>query len=96
VEALKHTPASIGINAELLESLHTDVVGRCRKLIVACRINGQRQQGYRRAIIEFNASSPDQKLPLLALIYDVITRWSATFNMIDRYLLMKEVSCLLS
>jgi hypothetical protein len=86
------SPESPGINGDLLKALRSDVVGRCRKLISACRHNGQRQLCYRQAIAEFNSATNGENLPLLALIFDVLTRWSATYNMISRYLIMKDVS----
>jgi hypothetical protein len=92
MNALKHTPANSNIDPLLLESITTDVVGRCRELIVACRETGQRRSDFREAIDIVNATLTSNLLLILALIYDVVTRWSATFNMIDRFILMSEVS----
>jgi hypothetical protein len=91
IEALKYTPASGGINGDLLRSVRSDVVTRCRELIVACRLTSLRREEFRRTISEMNRSGSN--VPTLALVYDVVTRWSATFHMIDRFLLMHSVCC---
>jgi hypothetical protein len=90
VDALKHTPADPIITDATLRSLRSDVVTRLRELIVACRLTSLRREEWRRTIIGMRHRG--KVVPFLALIYDIITRWSATFNMIQRYLLMQEVS----
>lgn len=89
-DALKHTPAARDINSAFLELLRTDVIGRLRDLIVACRTGSLRREEFRQAVLELRKSG--EKVPLLALIYDITMRWSAMFNMIDRFLLIHVVS----
>lgn len=84
-----NTPEDPLINRDMLKSLHSDVVKRLRELIVACRLTGLRREDYRQTIIELHQRG--ENVPALTLIYDVITRWSATYNMIARYINVQAV-----
>jgi hAT family C-terminal dimerisation region len=90
VDSLKHTPATDGVDRTFLQLLQLDPVAHCRELIVACRLTSLRRKEFRDTITDLNKSGA--KVPNLALIYDVVTRWSATFNMISRFLLIQQVS----
>lgn len=90
VDALKYTPPGTGIDRALLQSLNSDVVARTRDMVVSARSSSLRREEWWKTITELlNAG---EKVPKLALIYDVATRWSAMFNMIDRFLAMQVVS----
>jgi len=89
-DALKYTPDNLpGAEPDLVQSVQSDVVKRMRSLIVACRDGGKRREEFCQLVSEMHQASAD--IPLLTLIYDVITRWSATYNMIGRFLLLLEV-----
>ncbi|KAI5984036.1 ribonuclease H-like domain-containing protein, partial [Pisolithus albus] len=67
-----------------------------RSIVSVCRASGQRRQDLRKVIAEGNSSGrwagklPDggDKLPLYQLLRDCETRWSSTFLMIERLLLL--------
>ncbi|KAI6006128.1 hypothetical protein EDD15DRAFT_2154708, partial [Pisolithus albus] len=79
--------------------LQRDVIGTVRSIVSVCRASGQRRQDLRKVIVEGNSSGrwagklPDggDKLPLYQLLRDCETRWSSTFLMIERLLLLYPV-----
>ena len=87
------------------DALETDLIGRVRKLVAACRVSSQRRQDLQRIIKEGNVSGewigkvilprsgdPDGYLRPLQLLRDCETRWSSIFLMIDRFLYLYPVS----
>ena len=88
--------AALDAYADVLAS---DPIGGCRKIVAACRASGQRQRRLKDVIKEGNESGfwrgklPDGKIELLAvhLLRDCSTRWSSTFQMINRVLLLSPV-----
>ncbi|KAH7918269.1 hypothetical protein BV22DRAFT_1024860, partial [Leucogyrophana mollusca] len=77
-------------------ALANDPVGRCREIVAACRVSGQRRHRLKAVIKEGNEKGywkgklPDDAefLPVLELLRDCITRWSSTDLMVDRFLLL--------
>ena len=68
-------------------ALDSDVVGKVRSLVSACRASGQRREDLRSTIMEGNSSKsfPDGKeLRNVQLLRDMDVRWSSTYLMIDR------------
>ncbi|KAF8950977.1 hypothetical protein BDZ97DRAFT_1623554, partial [Flammula alnicola] len=71
-----------------------DLVGKCRSIVAACRVSGQRRQALLKKIDEGNKSgywrgkldNGKDQIPLVQLLRDCETRWSSTFNMVDRVL----------
>jgi hypothetical protein len=83
------------------DALEKDLIGSCRGIVTACRrASGQRRQELQNVIREGNEMGywkgklPDgmEKLPLLQLLRDCETRWSSTYLMIERILLLYPVS----
>ncbi|KAF8416610.1 ribonuclease H-like domain-containing protein [Boletus edulis BED1] len=76
--------------------LKNDPVGHCRDIVAACRVSGQRRRRLRAVIKEGNESGfwrgklPDgtATLPVVQLLRDCVTRWSSTFKMTDRVILL--------
>lgn len=89
---------------EYLAALEADLVGKCRSIVAACRVSGQRRQALLKKIDEGNKSGYWQgkldngkdQIPLVQLLRDCETRWSSTFNMIDRVLDLYAVCFYLS
>lgn len=80
---------------QALESLPVDA---CRSSVFACRSSGLRREAIRQLIIDGNAMGRFQLpsglayiVPLLELLRDMPTRWSSTYNMIKRYLVLYPV-----
>ena len=70
-------------------ALDSDVVGKARSLVSACRASGQRREDLQTTITEGNSSRsfPDGKeLRNVQLLRDMDVRWSSTYLMIDRVL----------
>lgn len=82
-----------------VKTLERDPVGQCRGIVSACRASGQRPRCLQAVIQEGNENGywrgklPDGKstLPTLQLLRDCTTRWSSTFNMVDRVLMLNPV-----
>ncbi|KAJ3535357.1 hypothetical protein NM688_g6991 [Phlebia brevispora] len=96
-------PGDFGIDAEdnvhlradilYLTALEEDPVALTRAIVNACRASGERRHGedYRNTIKAGNdLNSFSRVLEVLELLRDVVTRWSATFLMINRYLASHE------
>jgi hypothetical protein len=87
-------------NLELLadrdyfDSLQSDPVAACRKLVVACRASSLRRFEWNNTILAMKAK---KELPedarVLQLLRDMVVRWSSTYSMIDRAIEMRPVSC---
>ncbi|KAF8955646.1 hypothetical protein BDZ97DRAFT_1601166, partial [Flammula alnicola] len=77
-----------------LIALEADLVGRCRSIVATCRASGQRRQALLKKIDEGNKSGywkgklddGKDQIRLVQLLRDCETRWSSTFNMVDRVL----------
>jgi hypothetical protein len=89
IDALVDTPAANGVNSVYLKIVQSNIVGRAKDTIVQCRISSVRRDEWKSIILDLQGAG--KKVPLLALIYDVATRWSSTLHMIARLRLMREV-----
>ncbi|KAF8965562.1 hypothetical protein BDZ97DRAFT_1658870 [Flammula alnicola] len=77
-----------------LKALEGDLVGRCRNIVASCRSSGQRRHALLKKIDEGNKTGywkgklddGKDQIRLVQLLRDCETRWSSTFNMIDRVL----------
>lgn len=66
--------------------LKTDLVGRISGLIKQLRASGQRREAFEQAIISTHHDKRiDPPLKVLQLLCPVVTRWSSTFFMLDRF-----------
>lgn len=66
-----------------------------RALVRVCRASGERREEFRKTIIAGNTAqsfTDARVVAVLELLLDVVTRWSATFLMIDRFLTLNEVT----
>lgn len=85
-----------------IEALEQDLIGKCRSLVASCRASGQRRQALLKKIEEGNKSGywkgkledGREEIRAVQLLRDCETRWSSTFNMIDRVLELYVVSSL--
>ncbi|KAJ8581993.1 hypothetical protein M405DRAFT_776899, partial [Rhizopogon salebrosus TDB-379] len=79
-----------------VRALENDPIGGCREIVSACRSSGQRRRRLQAVIKEGNENGywrgklPDGKttLPTVQLLRDCPTRWSSTFKMADRVLML--------
>lgn len=79
---------------DYLSALEADLVGKCRSIVGACRVSGQRRQALLKKIDEGNKTgywkgkldNGTDKIPLVQLLRNCETRWSSTYNMIERVL----------
>lgn len=98
-ETLEGMPLPDGVTAkEYCAALAADVIGTARKLVAACRVSGQRREDFELTICEGNeaGSWTDSEgnpfsLPVLQLLRDCETRWSSTFLLLDRVLMLLPV-----
>ena len=69
-------------------ALQSKPIAKTREIVAVCRRSGQRRTELRAVIIKGNDTSSwpsaGGKVPVLQLLRDCETRWSSTFNMIDR------------
>lgn len=82
-------------------ALNRDLISTTRNIVSACRASGQRRRSLRKVIQDGNATGywvnkilPDgewDKMPEVQLLRDSETRWSSTFLMIRRLLLLYPV-----
>ncbi|KAH6902447.1 hypothetical protein BKA70DRAFT_1113066, partial [Coprinopsis sp. MPI-PUGE-AT-0042] len=87
-----------GNRIRLVEIFNSDLVGRVRKIVSACRSSGQRRK-FLQVIItagnEQQAWGVDEKgepvvLPNVQLLRDCETRWSSTYLMLCRFLTLEK------
>ena len=83
--------------ANYAEALRADPIKLARKIVAACRASTNRRLALQRIIEEGNAheggwDGDGLQLPSLELLRDIDTRWSSTFLMIDRLILLWPVS----
>ena len=83
-------------------ALAADVIGITRKLVSACRASGPRRDEFELTIREGNESGSwtdsegnSTPLPVLQLLRDCEMRWSSTFLLLDRVLMLLPVRTLL-
>lgn len=81
-----------------LRALTEDVLGTARKLVAACRISGKRREEFLDTILKGNLDETwldDDGTPIprktLQLLRDCETRWSSTYFMVDRVMVMLPV-----
>lgn len=81
-----------------LKALKADVLGVARKLIAACRASGRRREEFVDTIVKGNQNMSWPKvngtyvpMDVLQLLRDCDTRWSSTYLMVDRALVMLPV-----
>jgi hypothetical protein len=91
LEAIKTLTSPNGISSEVFDALVNDPVKRCRELVNAARSTSQRREDFKRTVADA-IKSGTFKGRELELLRDMPVRWSSTFNMIDRFLTMSEVS----
>lgn len=98
LEAPTHLSASTDLHV-YADALSNEPVGQCCGIVNACRHSGQCRHCLQAIIEEGNNNGyrkgklPDDKetLPVLRLLRDCSTRWSSTFKMIDRVLMLHPV-----
>lgn len=83
-----------GPNQELKEyarAVESNPVGHTRNIVAVCRKSGQRREELQRVIVSGNEQCV-WALRTVQLLRDCETRWSSTFNMIDRLIELYPVS----
>jgi hypothetical protein len=77
--------------------LKSDLVHRVSELVRQLRSSGQRCSTLRELILENNRRKwSTEPLPVLELLRQVVMRWSSTFLMVDRFLVLSPVSIIIS
>jgi hypothetical protein len=81
----------VDVDQEVADAVKDDPVKRCRELVAAIRLTSQRRDEFRKVVSDGQTSGgfDGEKLELLR---DVIVRWSSTYHMIHRFLVMSKVS----
>jgi hypothetical protein len=70
-----------------VEALKTDLVARTSDLVKRLRSSGQRREALQQTIRDGNRDKRfSVTLPSLQLLRHVVTRWSSSFQMVDRFL----------
>jgi hypothetical protein len=69
---------------EYAEALRTKPVSTARSIVAICRKSGSRRTELRNTIVEGIRDGTWPHLPVVQLLRDCVTRWSSTYNMIDR------------
>ena len=82
-----------------LSALKADVLGTARKLVATCRISGKRREEFVDTVLDGNSNETwvdgdgnPMSRKALQLLRDCETRWSSTYNLVDRVLTMLPVS----
>ncbi|KAF8833107.1 hypothetical protein BDN67DRAFT_1060585 [Paxillus ammoniavirescens] len=84
-------------NRKYVATLERDLVGTGQGVVTACRASGQRRWDLRKLIEDGNDSGywkgkminpAHDSMPKVQLLRDCETRWSSTFNLIDRIILL--------
>lgn len=93
-------PITIANVKKYVATLERDLVGTGRGVVTACRASGQRRRDLRKLIEDGNDSGywkgkminpAHDSMPEVQLLRDCETRWSSTFNLIDRIILLHPV-----
>ena len=84
---------ALHVDPAYYDALLNDPVDKARKLISSCRSSRQRRDDLQVAIREGNATKAfrDEQLPPLELLRDMEVRWSSTYFMIERFLVLYPV-----
>jgi hypothetical protein len=90
LDNIKNLDHSLGLSSDVFAAITADPVKRCRDLVNAARSTSQRREDFRRTTAEAIKNKAFEG-KTLELIRDMPVRWSSTFNMIDRFLLMHKV-----
>lgn len=69
---------------EYAEALQTKPVSNARSIVAICRKSGSRRTELRNTIVEGIRDGTWPHLHVVQLLRDCVTRWSSTYNMIDR------------
>lgn len=92
-EALQAMSLPDGVTIEgYRAALAVDIIGIARKLVTACRVSGQRREDSEQTTREGNEAgswigSKGRPFPL-PVLRDCETRWSSTFLLLDRVLML--------
>lgn len=74
-------------------ALSSDPVASTREIVAICRKSGQRREELQKVIVAGNHSNSwGTTIRSVQLLRDCETRWSSTFNMIDRLIELYPVS----
>ena len=93
-------PETIANAKRYVAALERDLVGTSRGIVSSCRASGQRRQDLRKLIEDGNNSGfwkgkminpVHDSMPEVQLLRDCETRWSSTFNLIDRMIMLHPV-----
>jgi hypothetical protein len=71
---------------EYAEALRTKPISNARSIVAICRKSGSRRTELRNIIVEGIRDGTWPHLRAVQLLRDCVTRWSSTYNMIDRCL----------
>jgi len=88
----------MGPDAKLIEytaAVKSDPIGCTRGIVAVCRKSGQRREGLMDVINAGNCSNawgPNIAIRPVQLLRDCETRWSSTFNMVNRLIELYPVS----
>lgn len=89
------SPEDLKNDIDYCTALEADAVLSARQLVVACRASGQRCEALAEVIREGNTQGGwgerGEKLRNVTLLLDMEVRWSSTFLMIDRMLMLAPV-----
>ena len=93
-------PSEIPHLTRYATALEADPVGKTRDLVTTCRSSGSRRQELRTVIADGNQSGrwlreEGREIREVQLLRDCKTRWSSTFLLIDRALMLYPVSWML-
>lgn len=69
---------------EYAEALSTKPISNTRAIVAICRKSGSRRAELRNVITEGIRDGTWPHLRVVQLLRDCVTRWSSTYNMIDR------------
>ena len=78
------SPSSSADLIEYAEALRTKPISNTRSIVAICRKSGSRRTELRNIIMEGIRDGTWPHLRVVQLLRDCVTRWSSTYNMIDR------------
>jgi hypothetical protein len=84
VVQLSPSPSISADLVEYAEALRTKPISNTRSIVAICRKSGSRRTELRNIIIEGIQDGTWPQLRVVQLLRDCVTRWSSTYNMIDR------------